>query len=34
VDHFLHTLEFLGLEDKRWVMGGSLEKLLRWPVAG
>ena len=32
VDHFLHTLDFMGHEDKRWVMGKTLETLLRWPV--
>jgi predicted TIM-barrel fold metal-dependent hydrolase len=33
VDHFLYTLDFMDAEDKRWVMGRSLETLLRWPVA-
>jgi predicted TIM-barrel fold metal-dependent hydrolase len=34
IDHFLHTLDFLDPEDKTWVMGRTLEKLLRWPVDG
>ena len=32
VDHFLYALDFLGSEDKEWVMGKTLEKLLRWPI--
>lgn len=33
VEHFLHTLDFLGPEDKEWVMGKTAAELLRWPVA-
>ncbi len=32
VDHFRHALPFLDAEDKAWVMGRTLEELLRWPV--
>jgi hypothetical protein len=32
VDQFLYTLDFMGHEDKQWVMGKTLETLLRWPV--
>ncbi|MES2188084.1 MAG: amidohydrolase family protein [Pseudomonadota bacterium] len=33
LDHFMHGLDFLGPEDKAWVMGRTAEELLRWPVA-
>jgi predicted TIM-barrel fold metal-dependent hydrolase len=32
IDHFVHGLDFLGAADKEWVMGRTLETLLRWPV--
>lgn len=33
VDHFRCTLDFLGEEDLQWIMGRTLETLLRWPLA-
>ena len=33
LEHFLYTLDFLGSEDREWVMGRTLEKRLRWPAA-
>ena len=31
VDHFRIALDFLGDEDRRWILGGTLAHLLRWP---
>lgn len=31
VDHFLHGLDFLSADDKRWIMGETAATLLRWP---
>jgi len=31
VDHFRHELDFLGAEDKRWVLGETAATLLHWP---
>ncbi len=33
LDHVRLTLDFLGDEDKRWILGGTLATLLRWPDA-
>lgn len=33
LDHFRVALDFLDAEDKRWILGGTLETVLRWPTA-
>ncbi|NYT35353.1 amidohydrolase family protein [Allopusillimonas soli] len=33
LDHFRYALDFLGDEDKDWILGGTIAELLRWPEA-
>ncbi|MDE1997029.1 MAG: amidohydrolase [Rhizobiaceae bacterium] len=32
VDHMLHTIDFLTDDDKEWIMGGTIAKVLNWPI--